>query len=179
MRDSVSLVFLASICLAAAGCGTTKWSDTPRTATEQLLISTAVDRAIDGMNFKPLAGKDIYLDTTFLEGIVDKNYVISSLRQHMLAQGCILALAGYLPWRPVRIGAAVLPAIVGVTATILGGQRGLALLVVGFGVFWLYEHRSVGGELPPDYLSLRRNLSLVVCTLLAVTMILSDSAGLT
>jgi len=90
-----------------------------------------------------------------------------------------LALAGYLPWRPVRIGAAVLPAIVGVTATILGGQRGLALLVVGFGVFWLYEHRSVGGELPPDYLSLRRNLSLVVCTLLAVTMILSDSAGLT
>jgi len=91
MRDSVSLVFLASICLAAAGCGTTKWSDTPRTATEQLLISTAVDRAIDGMNFKPLAGKDIYLDTTFLEGIVDKNYVISSLRQHMLAQGCILA----------------------------------------------------------------------------------------
>ena len=90
-----------------------------------------------------------------------------------------LALAGYLPWRPVRIGAAVLPAIVGVTATILGGQRGLALLVVGFGVFWLYEHRGVGGELPPDYLSLRRNLSLVVCTLLAVTMILSDSAGLT
>jgi len=90
-----------------------------------------------------------------------------------------LALAGYLPWRPVRIGAAVLPAIVGVTATILGGQRGLALLVVGFGVFCLYEHRSVGGELPPDYLSLRRNLSLVVCTLLAVTMILSDSAGLT
>lgn len=91
MRDSVSFMLLASICLAAAGCGTTKWSDTPRTATEQLLISTAVDRAIDGMNFKPLAGKDIYLDTTFLEGIVDKNYVISSLRQHMLAQGCVLA----------------------------------------------------------------------------------------
>ena len=90
-----------------------------------------------------------------------------------------LALAGYLPWRPTRIGASVLPALVGVTATILGGQRGLALLVVGFGVFWLYEHRSLGGELPPDYLSLRRNLSLVVCTLLAVTMILSDSAGLT
>jgi hypothetical protein len=89
-----------------------------------------------------------------------------------------LALAGYLAWRPVRIGAAVVPALLGVTATILGGQRGLALLVVGFGLFWLYEHRSVGNELPADYLSLRRNLSLVVCTLLAVTMILSDSAGL-
>ncbi|HUY89601.1 MAG TPA: DUF6655 family protein [Pirellulales bacterium] len=77
--------------MAAAGCGTTKWSDTPRTATEQLLISTAVDRAIDNMNFKPLAGKDVYLDTAFLEGITDKNYLISSLRQHMLAQGCVLA----------------------------------------------------------------------------------------
>jgi hypothetical protein len=90
-----------------------------------------------------------------------------------------LALAGYLTWRPMRIGAAVLPALLGVTSTILGGQHGLALLVVGFGMFWLYEHRSVGGELPADYLSLRRNLSLVVCTLLAVTMILSDTAGLT
>ena len=90
-----------------------------------------------------------------------------------------LALAGYLAWRPMRIGASVLPALVGVTSTILGGQRGLALLVVGFGMFWLYEHRGVGSELPADYLSLRRNLSLVVCTLLAVTMILSDSAGLT
>lgn len=91
MRGSVFLFMAALLCLAAFGCGTTKWSDTPRTATEQLLISTAVDRAIDGMNFKPLAGKDVYLDTTFMEGIIDKNYVISSLRQHMLSQGCVLA----------------------------------------------------------------------------------------
>jgi hypothetical protein len=71
-----------------------------------------------------------------------------------------------------------MPALLGVAATLLGGQRGLALLVVGFGVFWLYEHRSVGAELPAPYVSLRRNLSLVVCALLAFTMILSDSAGL-
>ena len=89
-----------------------------------------------------------------------------------------LALAGHLPWRPARIAGSVLPALLGATATVIGGQRGLAILVVGFGVFWLYEHRRVGPELPPDYLSLRRNLSLVVCMLLAVTMILSDTAGL-
>jgi hypothetical protein len=71
-----------------------------------------------------------------------------------------------------------MPALLGVAATLLGGQRGLALLVVGFGVFWLYEHHSVGAELPAPYVSLRRNLSLVVCALLAFTMILSDSAGL-
>jgi hypothetical protein len=89
-----------------------------------------------------------------------------------------LALAGRIAWSPLRIGGAVVPALLGVTATLLGGQRGLALLVVGFGLFWLYEHRSVGAELPAAYVSLRRNLSLVVCALLAFTMILSDSAGL-
>ena len=89
-----------------------------------------------------------------------------------------LALAGRMAWRPVRIAGSVLPALFGATASLLGGQRGLALLVVGFGAFWLYEHRNVGTELPAAYVSLRRNLSLVVCTLLAVTMILSDTAGL-
>jgi hypothetical protein len=91
MRGSIFSLIAVLTGLAAAGCGTTKWSDTPRTATEQLLISTAVDRAIDGMDFKPLTGKDVFLDTVFLEGITDKNYVISSLRQHMLAQGVVLA----------------------------------------------------------------------------------------
>jgi Protein of unknown function (DUF3429) len=89
-----------------------------------------------------------------------------------------LALADRMTWRPVRIGGSVLPALIGAAATLIGGQRGLALLVVGFGVFWLYEHRSVGAELPAAYLSLRRNLSLVACTLLALTMILSETAGL-
>jgi hypothetical protein len=89
-----------------------------------------------------------------------------------------LALAGRIAWSPLRIAGAVVPALLGVAATLLGGQRGLALLVVGFGMFWLYEHRSVGAELPAAYVSLRRNLSLVVCALLAFTMILSDSAGL-
>ncbi|HJT30791.1 MAG TPA: DUF6655 family protein [Pirellulales bacterium] len=79
-----------SLYLAVAGCGTTKWSDTPRTATEQLIISTAIDRAINNIDFKPLAGKTVYFDATYLTGVVDMNYVISSMRQRMLAQGCVL-----------------------------------------------------------------------------------------
>jgi hypothetical protein len=89
-----------------------------------------------------------------------------------------LALAGRLSWRAERIAGAILPAICGAAAVILGGQRGLALLAIAFGLFWLYEHRSVGAELPPDYLRLRRNLSLAGCCLLAFTMILSDYVGL-
>ena len=90
-----------------------------------------------------------------------------------------LALAGRLDWSVGRALTAALPAVCGVVAVVLGGQRGLALLVVSLGIFWLYEHRSVGTALPEDYLQLRRNLTLAGCLLLAITMILSDSAGLT
>ncbi len=84
-------VYLCLIVLAASavGCGTTRWSDTARTATEQLLLSTAVDRAIDNMDFRALADKYVYLDPQYLD-CVDNKYVVSTLRQHMLSEGCIL-----------------------------------------------------------------------------------------
>jgi hypothetical protein len=72
------------------GCGTTKWSDTSRTATEQLLISDAADRAISQIDFKALAGKEIYLDTRYMSGSMDEKYLMSTLRQHMLATGCVI-----------------------------------------------------------------------------------------
>jgi hypothetical protein len=89
-----------------------------------------------------------------------------------------LALAGRLSADVTHIAGAALPALAGAAAVVIGGQRALALLVVGFGVFWLYEHRGLGAALPPAYLTLRRNLSLAVCTLLALIMIASDGAGL-
>jgi len=89
-----------------------------------------------------------------------------------------LALAGRLPWDAARIGAALGPALVGAAAVLTGGQRGLALLVAGCGIFWLYEHRRLGRELPQAYLGLRRQLTLATCVLLALIMFLSDAAGL-
>jgi hypothetical protein len=89
-----------------------------------------------------------------------------------------LALAGRLPSTPARTTAAAAPAIVAAVAVLVGGQHALALLVVGCGIFWLYEHRSLGTLLPPAYLSLRRNLSVATATLLALTLIASDAAGL-
>lgn len=76
--------------LAVAGCGTTKWSDSPRTATEQLLISDAVDRAISEIDFAALSDRSVYLDTRFIATTLDQNYVTSTLRQHMLASGCVI-----------------------------------------------------------------------------------------
>ncbi len=76
--------------MAATGCGTTKWSDSPRTATEQLLISDAVDRAISEVDFSALEDCSVFLDTRFIATTLDQNYVTSTLRQHMLASGCII-----------------------------------------------------------------------------------------
>lgn len=89
-----------------------------------------------------------------------------------------LALAGRLPATAARTAAAALPALAAAAAVLIGGQHALALLTVAVGLFWLYEHRVLGAQLPPAYLTLRRNLSLATATLLALTMIASDTVGL-
>jgi hypothetical protein len=71
---------------ALPGCGINK----SRLATEQLVVSDAVDRAVASLDFSPLSGKKVYFDTQYLDGLNmgangNVKYVISSLRQQMLA----------------------------------------------------------------------------------------------
>lgn len=82
---------LTVVALAAfAGCGTTRSTDSARTATEQLLISDAIDRAVQTVDLGPLRGQTVFLDDSRLADVVDKNYLVSTLRQHVLASGCVL-----------------------------------------------------------------------------------------
>ncbi|HEY3392947.1 MAG TPA: DUF6655 family protein [Lacipirellulaceae bacterium] len=81
---------LAACALMHSGCGITRSTDTTRTATEQLLISDAIDRAVQTVNVQSLAGQTVYLDDSRLGDVVDRNYLISTLRQHLLASGCAL-----------------------------------------------------------------------------------------
>ncbi len=85
------------VCLVAlfvvigGGCGSTK----SRTATEQLLTSNAVDQAVSYIDFRPLAGRTVYFDTAYIQqvksvGFVNAEYIISSLRQQIMAAGCRL-----------------------------------------------------------------------------------------
>lgn len=82
------------ILLAAAltsGCGTTR----QYTATEQLVMSDAVDRSIGRIDFRPLSGRKVYLDTSYLrhvkgQGFVNAEYVTSALRQQIVAAGCLI-----------------------------------------------------------------------------------------
>ncbi len=84
---------LGLLCVACllAGCGTTK----SRLATEQLLLSDAVDRSIASIDFRPLSGRKVYLETKYVQsvkgsGFVNSDYIISALRQQMLAARCYL-----------------------------------------------------------------------------------------
>ncbi|MGV3483760.1 MAG: DUF6655 family protein [Planctomycetaceae bacterium] len=75
----------------AIGCGTTKLQE----ATEQLVLSSAVDRSISMIDFRALADQRVYLDTTYLKNIktptfVNADYVTSALRQQIMAAGCYL-----------------------------------------------------------------------------------------
>lgn len=89
-----------------------------------------------------------------------------------------LALAGRLPSPRARIAAVLAAALIGAGAVLVGGQRGLALLVVGHGGFWLYEKHALATLLPESHLALRRQMTFAICMLLALTMFVSDTAGL-
>lgn len=87
MRAGRIGLFLA---LVATGCGTTRMTDTQRAASEMLLVSQAIDNAVAQLDFSPLQTKTVFLDTQYLDGTVDKGYLISSLRQHLLASGALI-----------------------------------------------------------------------------------------
>lgn len=86
----VAILLPALLLCFSIGCGTIR----EQRATNQLLLSDAVDRAVAGINFAPLSKKKVFLDTRFLQfkndSAVTTNYVISSLRQQMIVAGCKL-----------------------------------------------------------------------------------------
>lgn len=82
-----ALMLMTFVC----GCGTTL----SRTATEQLLASDAVDRSIANIDFRDLSEKKVYFDTQYLKtvkgvGFVNADYIVSSLRQQMVAAELLL-----------------------------------------------------------------------------------------
>ncbi len=81
---------IAVIAALATGCGTTRTTDTTRAASEMMLVSQAIDNAVARLDLAELQGRPVFLDTQYLDGVVDKGYLISSLRQHLLAHGAIL-----------------------------------------------------------------------------------------
>jgi hypothetical protein len=101
LRFTARRAFGLLLVLLLVGCGTTKMTDSPRAATEMLLTSQAVDYAVAQIDFSPLAGQPVFLDTSALDkDVVDKGYLVSLVRQQILAHG---GLVQEDRWRAVYV----------------------------------------------------------------------------
>lgn len=86
---SILPVIILTLMIGAAGCSNIRESLPERTATEQLLISTAADRAIEKLDVDFAPGTRVWFDVSKFEAY-DEGYVIGSLRAHLLTRGAAL-----------------------------------------------------------------------------------------
>ena len=83
-------ILVVFILFTMIGCGTTKWSDTSRTGTEQLLLTHAMDKAVEQVDFQALSGKKVTIDHKAIDSATDSQYLVSLIRQHLLASGAMI-----------------------------------------------------------------------------------------
>src|SRR5258707_1867940 len=81
--------FSLLLALLAAGCATSDMTNPPRAVTEQLLLSTAADRAMTNGNFSIFNHKKVFVDSTYFESY-DSKYVIGTIRDALSSAGAQL-----------------------------------------------------------------------------------------
>lgn len=87
MSSRILFTFVMAGCLATTiGCASTVTSNTARTAKEQLLLSNAVDRSLQKVDFSPLNGQNVFIDEKYLD-CVDKPYIVGSIRHRVMRAG--------------------------------------------------------------------------------------------
>jgi hypothetical protein len=84
-----SLIAALSLAALTAGCASTTESYTGRTATEQLLLARAADRAVDGLTLPIPQGSRVFVDATYFAG-EGAPYSISSIRAALSDAGYAL-----------------------------------------------------------------------------------------
>jgi hypothetical protein len=82
-------------CLAAlfllTGCADFTMTNPPRTVTEQLLLSTAADRALRAADLSMFQGKKVFFDFTYFDSY-DPKYVQGGLRDTFSQAGALMAV---------------------------------------------------------------------------------------
>jgi hypothetical protein len=121
---------LAALILAgtATGCHTIRWTEPPRTATEQLLISTAADRALAGADFSWVKGQKVYLEDKYFESY-DKGYAVGLIRERLAVEGARLQPAPATADLVVEIRSGALS--INTASTLVGIPSAPAPVVVG------------------------------------------------
>lgn len=72
-----------------AGCGTEEETNPPRSATEELLLSSAADQAMSKVNLNFFSGHKVYLDFTDFDGY-DAKYAEGEVRDAVSRAGALL-----------------------------------------------------------------------------------------
>jgi hypothetical protein len=83
------LILVFGLALMLAACSTRRETSPPRTATEQLLISAAADRAADRLNIDLPEHSKVFVDSSNIEGL-DSKYAIATMRAGLLRRGAAL-----------------------------------------------------------------------------------------
>ena len=84
------LLTIAATAGFAAACASTTETYPGRTATEQLLLARAADRAVDGLTLPIPQGSRIFVDSAFFQG-EGSAYAVSSIRNALSDAGYALA----------------------------------------------------------------------------------------
>ena len=82
-------IALLSLVMTVGACTIRNESNPPRTATEQLLISTAADRAAARLNLEMPPNSKVFVDSSNIEGL-DSKYAIATMRERILKLGAQL-----------------------------------------------------------------------------------------
>ena len=83
------LALTVAACLGLAACTTERASVPLRTATEQLLISTAADRAASELSLAIPRNTKVFIDRQYFQGY-DDGYALNAIRTQFLRQGLAL-----------------------------------------------------------------------------------------
>ncbi len=88
-RKNLSALLVAAAAATLPGCVQTNMTNPPRSATEQLLLSTSVDRAMQSPELINFAGKKVFVDTTYFDSYDSKN-AIGTIRDAVNSSGAFL-----------------------------------------------------------------------------------------
>ncbi len=89
MKEVLKLMPVVCVVVVYCGCTTVRESTPSRTATEQLLLSTATEHALEDQRFPWLEGKKTFVDDRFFESY-DKGNAVSAIRERIAASGAFL-----------------------------------------------------------------------------------------
>jgi hypothetical protein len=88
-KNLILAALAAPMLLWSSGCTTMRQTDPARTATEQLLLSTAADRAVEEVTLAQFANKKVFLDTNYFDSY-DSKYAIGAIRDALSRAGALL-----------------------------------------------------------------------------------------